>query len=115
MERVQFEQRVDSHDRGRSARRAAAEPARERQAFSDRERDAARLAGRGQQRLRGDAGRIACRFARQSAGVAEDVVDADAGRHTPCRDLVAGRRQRKAEHIESARHVRNRSRSERRN
>ena len=60
---MRVEQRVDGNDRRRGARRAAAQAARKRQAFRNAEHDAAALAERGQQRLRGDAGGVARRVA----------------------------------------------------
>ena len=71
-------ERVDRHDRRDGAGRAAAEAARQRQAFVDRERHAAPLAERRQQRLRSDAGGVPRPVARQTPIVSGDVVDAHA-------------------------------------
>ena len=53
-----------------------------------RERDAAPLAERGQQRLRRDAGGVLRGVARQTAAVAGDAVDDDAGRRPAAKRAV---------------------------
>src|SRR5260370_46841 len=71
------------------ARGAAAQPARQRQALADRQREAATLAEDRQQRLRRYAGGVLRGVAGQPPAVAEDVVDANAvARDEACRDLV---------------------------
>ena len=71
--RVRSSSASTATDRRRGAGGAAAEAARQRQSLADAQRDAAPLAERRQQRLRGDAGRVARRLARQPAVVAGDV------------------------------------------
>ena len=87
-------------------------PLDERQALANAERDAAPLAGAVQQGLRRDAGGVPGRLARQTPGVAGDVVDGDAGRGRPRGHFVAWRGERKAEHVEATGDVRHGRRRE---
>ena len=108
-QRVDWKPRADQgvhrHDRRDRARGAAAEAARQRQPFRDRQIDAAVLPCRAQQRLRGDARAVPRRLARQPSGVAGDVGDANAAGGAARRHLVARRFEREAEHVESTRDV----------
>jgi hypothetical protein len=113
---AEVEERIDGDDRGRGARRAPSETARERQSLANAKSHAAPLTHEVQQRLRRDPGGVPCGVSRQPSRVARDVVDADAGRCRSCGHLVARGGQRKPQHVESAgdiRHGRRRKRGHR--
>ena len=107
--RARADECVDGHDCGHGARRAAPESARQRQAFPDRERDRTPLVQPVEERLRRDAGGVARRLPRQPTIVSADADDRD--RRRAARDergghLVAGRFEREAENVETARDIR---------
>ena len=137
--RARVGERVDGNHRGRRARGAAAQAARQRQAFADGQDDVSTIAKALEKRLRRDAGgvarrlarqtpaepfekgprgdarRIARRLERQTAAVARDLADRDAALTAGGergRHFVARRLEREAEDVEAACDVRHRRRSE---
>ena len=106
--RVRAEQTIDRHDGRDRAGGAAAETARQRQAFADGDRHTATLAEDREQRLGGDTGRVLRRIAREAALIAGDLVDAHGPRREARGHLVARRIEREAEDVEPARDIRHR-------